>query len=199
VRYLVPTWLFVPGLLAAALRGLPRPARWAAGLLLLVPWATAEASLWADIDRPAPLRPLAQSLERRGVRGIVAETPVALMVANLTSGRVGALEFGARWPRLHDRYAGRFTPGAPVICVNDTTLTWFPGEARDGSLQQRFGQRLDELARLDPGRVRRIETIDHFDIWQADLPLTTVLSRHPVLLPPGQRSAKLSAVPPLHH
>ncbi len=119
VRYLVPAWIFVPGVLAAAVRALPRPGRWATALLLLIPWTTAQANLWVDLDRPCPLRPLADALDQRGIKAIVAETPVALLVANLTHGRVGALEYRSRWPRLGDRYAGRFVTGQPVTCVND--------------------------------------------------------------------------------
>jgi hypothetical protein len=196
VRYLVPAWIVLPGLLAAALRALPRAPRLAVCLLLLVPWATAEASLWADLDRPSPLRPLAESLERRGVRGIVAETPVALMVVNLTHGHVGALEFHSKWPRLNDRYADRFAAGAPVICVNDTTLSWFPGEDRNGGPLKRLGQRLNELATLHPGHIRRVWTIDHFDIWEADVPLSAIVDRGAVPLPSAAPSAKLSANPP---
>ena len=127
VRYLVPAWIFLPGLLAAALRRLPRPGRWAMRLLLLVPWTAAQANLWVDLDRPSPLRPLADALDRRGVKAIVAETPIALLVVNLTQGRVGALEYRSRghgWAT--DTPAG--SPRAePVTCVNDLTLSWFSG------------------------------------------------------------------------
>jgi hypothetical protein len=174
IRYLVPTWIFLPGLLAAGWRALPGPGRWTMGLLLLVPWAGAQANLWADLDRVFPLRPLADALDRSGVPGIVAETPIALMVANLTHGRVGALEYRARWPRLNDRYADRFVAGAPVTCVHDVTLSWHPGEDRQGVLLKRFGQRLEELARHYPGRVRRRRVIGQFEVWEVDLPLAEI-------------------------
>jgi hypothetical protein len=196
VRYLVPTWIVLPGLFAAALRALPNRPRLAAGLALLLPWTIAQVNLWADMDRPAPLRPLAESLQQHGIRGIVAETPVALMVANLTHGEVGALEYRSRWPRLNDRYAGRFRAGEPVTCINDTTLSWFPGEDSKGALLKRFGQRLDELARLHPGRVRRAWVVDHFDVWQVDLPLAEIFDGGALPLPSRPASAILSGASP---
>jgi hypothetical protein len=196
VRYLVPAWIVLPGLLAAALRALPRPGRWALGLLVLVPWATAQANLWVDLDRPSPLRPLADELDRRGVKGIVAETPIALMVVNLTHGRVGALEYRSRWPRLNDRYADRFAAAGPVTCVNDTTLSWSRGEDYKGALLKRFGQRLNELAEAYPGKVRRTGLIDHFEIWEADVPLAEIFDGGALPLPSGPASANLSGVSP---
>ena len=158
VRYLVPAWIVLPGLLAAAPARLPAPGRWAAACSLLVPWATAQANLWADLDRPSPVRPLADALDRRGVKGIVAETPVALMVANLTHGRVGALEYRSPLAPAGDRYADRFvagraghlrrrprrSPGPPA-----RTYGWPLAPAIRPSA-------CDELARRHPGRVRRV-------------------------------------------
>jgi hypothetical protein len=196
IRYLVPAWIVLPGLIAAAIRALPQPGRWAACLLLLGPWTTAQANLWADLDRPSPLRRLAESLERRNVQGIIAETPIALMVVNLTHGRVGALEYRSSWPRLNDRYADRFPVSAPIVCVDDLTLTWFPGEDHTGALLKRFGERLDELARLYPGRVRRAWVVDHFAVWEADVPLGEIFDGGAILLPSKPASAKLSGVSP---
>ena len=198
VRYLLPAWIFLPGLLAAGLRALPRPGRWAICLLLLVPWTTAQANLWVDLDRPAPLQPLADALDRRGVKAIVAERPVVLMVANLTQGRVRGLEYRSRQPLRSNRYAERFGAGRPVTCVNDRTLSCFPGEDREGTLRNRFGERLEELARLYPGRVRRRWAIDHFEIWEAELPLAEILDRDALPLPTKPVSAKLSGASSAH-
>ncbi len=196
VRYLVPAWIFLPGLLATAVRALPGPGRWATAVLLLVPWTAAQANLWVDIDRPSPLRPLADALDRRGVRVIVADTPTALVVANLTRGRVGALEYRSRWPRLGDRYAGRFSTGRPVTCVSDLTLSWSSGGDQAGIQTKPVGERLHELAKLVPGRVRRVWTIDHFEVWEVDLPLAEIFDRDALPLPAGSASAKLSGASP---
>jgi hypothetical protein len=194
VRYLVPAWIFVPGVLAAAIRALPRPGRWAGALLLLVPWTAAQANLWADLDRPCPFRSLADALDRRGVRAIVADTPTALMVANLTQGRVGALEYHSRWPRLGDRYASRFRAGRPITCVSDRTLSWSSAGDLEGTQEKPVGDWLIELARRHPGRIRTAWTIDHFDVWEADLPLAEILDRDEPRLSSGATSER----PPIH-
>jgi hypothetical protein len=192
VRYLVPAWIFIPGVLAAALRALPRPGGWAMALVLLIPWATAQVNLWVDLGGSCPARPLADALDARGIKAIVAETPIALLVVNLTHGRVGALEYCSRWCRLGDRYAGRFVTGQPVTCINDLTLTWSPGRVQDGAIPKRFGERLHELAGLHPGRVRRVWTIDNYEVWDVDLPLAEIFDHDALPLPPGPASAKLS-------
>ena len=167
VRYLLPAWVFLPGLLAVGLRAWPRPARLAALAALLVPWTAAQATLRADMGRTSPLRPLVAELERRGVRGVVAPTPIALPVANLSAGRVGAAVYQPVWPRLRGRYADRFPAGRPVTCLLDLAHP----RSSDGDL----ARRLRELARLHPGRVRPAWRSGDFQAWEADLPLTTVL------------------------
>jgi hypothetical protein len=192
IRYLVPAWIVLPGLLASGIRALPRPRGVCLAILLLGPWALAQVNLWAELDRPSPLRPLADELERRGVKGIVAETPVALMVANLTHGRVGALEYHSKWPRLGDRYADRFPEGRPVTCVVDTQLTWHPGEDPTGSLLENIGPALRRLAARRPTRVRLAWRVSHFEAWDVDLPLAEILpeGENPLSHPPA--SVKLA-------
>jgi hypothetical protein len=196
VRYLVPAWIVLPGLIAAAIRALPRPGRWAWTLLLLVPWGVAQANLRADLCRASPLRPLADALVWRGARGIIADKPVALTLVNLTGGRVGALEYRTQWRRLDRRYDDRFVPGETVLCVNDPTLTWSLGPDRAGKLHRDLGDRLGELARRYPDRVRRAWRIDHFEVWEVDLPVAEILDRDALPLPSGSTSAKLSGVSP---
>ena len=194
VRYLIPVWIVLPGLLARALRSLRRPYRAIAALALVVPWGLAQVNLWAEIDRPASLGPLARELDRRGIKGIVAETPVALMVANLSHGRVGAMEYRSRWPRLNDRYRRRFVVGEPVACVVDLQLTWHPGEDESGSLLTNLSQGLNELASRHPKKVRRAWRIDHFEVWEVDLPISEILPDDAPPLPPRRDSAKLAGL-----
>jgi hypothetical protein len=175
IRYLVPSWIVLPGLLASAIHRLPRRGRLPVGLLILAPWAIAQVNLWAEIDRPSPLQPLATELERRGVRGIIAETPTALMVANLTDGRVGALEYRATWPRLGDRYARRFADGAPVTCVVDRELVWYPGEGSTGQTLENIGPGLRRLRAAHPDRVRIAGDVGQFEIWEVALPVREIL------------------------
>jgi hypothetical protein len=196
IRYLIPAWIVLPGLLAAALRDLPARRGCLAGACLLVPWGLAQVNLWADMDRPSPLRPLTRELERRGVTVVVAQTPVALMVANLSHGRVGTLEYLPSWPRLRDRYASRFRPEGPVTCVVDLDFPW-PAEGGFGwSPRQDLGRDLRKLAARHPGRVRRACRVGHYEVWDVDLRLSDVLGDDSPPLLSGPSSAKVAGVSP---
>jgi hypothetical protein len=193
-RYLVPAWIFLPGLVASALRSLPRPVCRIAALFLMAAWGLAQVNLWAEIGRDSPLRPLADGLQARGVRVILAETPVALMVANLSRGVVGAVEFRPKLARLGDRYARRFAPGAPVICVVDTALVWRPGEDPAGALRPSLGPRVAALADRSPARVRLAWRTGPFEVWELALPLEQIVREDcAALLPTGPASTNLSA------
>lgn len=178
-RYLVPIWVVLPGLLAAGLTGLPGGWRFAGLAALLVPWAGVNVSVWADIDRPSPSRCLSAELERRGITAIIAPTPVALIVANLTSGRVGALEFRPPWPRIGPRYLYRFPENRPIVCVSDRKFPSFLNQGNVGVPDGDLARHLQELAARHPGRVNSLCSVDEFDIWEADLPLETVLGAKP--------------------
>ena len=54
IRYLLPVWVALPGLLACGLGALPRRAGVIAGLLLFVPWGAAQFGVWSDLDRSSP-------------------------------------------------------------------------------------------------------------------------------------------------
>jgi hypothetical protein len=194
VRYLFPVWIVLPGLLACGLRSLGRPRSWLVGAILIGFWTLSQVNLWAEMDRPAPLRPLATALEQRGVRGIVAETPVALMVANLTQGRVGALEYRAKWSRLHDRYRQRFAVGKPVTCVVDSQLSWVSGEDDRGAPLPGLSAWLKDQAKQDPGRVRRAWSLGQFEVWEVDRPLDELSPAEGKDLPSRPVSAKVSAL-----
>jgi hypothetical protein len=174
VRYLVPVWIVLPGLLACSLRSLARPYSWLAGAFLLGTWTLAQLNLWAEMGRPAPLRPLANVLDQRGIRGVVAETPVALMIANLSQGRVGAVEYRAKWSRLNDRYRHRFETGKPVTCVVDVQLSWISGGDERGARLPSLSEWIKELSARFPDRVRYAWSLGQFEVWEVDLPLSEV-------------------------
>lgn len=189
VRYLVPVWIALPGLLASGLLALPRRAGVASALVLIVPWVAAQGLIWSDLDRPSPARPLAAELTRRGVTAIVSPTPVALVVANLTHGAVGAIEFRPIWPRLGSRYLDRFPAGRPIACVVDRR---FPVAERGdgaGSTGQDFGRHLRGLSERYPGRVKPAGEVGSFEIWEVDLPLAEVLATRPEGAGPGDHWA----------
>jgi len=179
VRYLVPAWVVLPGLIACGLRAIPRRVAVPAGAFLLATWGIAHGLVWTDLGRPTPTPTLAAELTRRGVRAIVAPTPVALMVANLSHGNVGALEYQSIWPRLGDRYRARFSPGRPVVCVADRRFPWSIRGEGGWAPGQDFGRHLRNLAARHPGRVRPAWTVGPFEVWEADLPLDDLLASEP--------------------
>ncbi len=196
IRYLVPIWIFLPGVLASAFCGLPKVALRFAAPFLLGAWCLAQVNLWAEMNRPSPLRPLAEILEKRGVRGMVAETPLALMVTNLSHGHVGALEFRSTWPRLWDRYISRFPEGQPVTCVVDTELGWYAGEDPTGARNTTIGEELRKVAKRFPGKARIAWRFQHYEIWEVDLPLSEFNSVEVenTPLPSAPGSANLASV-----
>jgi hypothetical protein len=175
VRYLVPAWVALPGLLAVALRGLPRSLAWSAALLLVAPWGVAQGALWGQMGQPSPARPLAAELTRSGVTAVVAPTPVAVALANLTHGRVGGLEPRSIWNRIGARYRDRFEAGKPVVCVVDQRFPWAIRGEGAWSPDEDFGLLLRGLAGQNPGRVRLVREVNRFEIWEVDLDLSRVL------------------------
>jgi hypothetical protein len=179
VRYLVPLWAALPGVLATGLLAIPRRAGIVAGLVLLVPWCAAQVCLWRDLDRSSSARPLARELQRRGIPAIVAPTPVALIVANLSHGSVGAVEYQPIWPRLGGRYLDRFPANSALTCVVDHRFPWaIHGEGAWAPQQDLCGH-LARLADRYPGRVRPVWEIGQFEVWQADVPLSVILAEEP--------------------
>ena len=176
VRYLVSLWVALPGLLAVGILALPRRRAWLAGALLVIPWGLAQWSVLADMGRDCPVRPLAEELALRGIRAVVASAPQALIVANLSHGEVGAVEYQPIWDRLGRRYLGRFTPGASVVCATDRLFPWvIRGEGALGP-DRDLERHLRGLARRHPGRVRHAGTVATFDLWEVDLPLWEILA-----------------------
>ncbi len=184
IRYLVPVWVALPGLLAVGLRSLPRQPSKLAGVVLMVPWLTAQSQIWADLDRPSAVRPLAMELTRRGVPAVVAQAQVAVIVANLTHGAIGAVEYQPLWPRLGDRYLGRFATDRPLTCVVDLRFPWKDlGQA--WGPEQDLGKHLRGLSQRFPGRVRPTGRVGTFEVWEVALPLSEILAVEPDDVSPG--------------
>lgn len=179
VRYLVPLGAILPGLLALGILGLPRYAGVVLGAALVLAWTVASVEVWGEIGRESPARPLVVALQCREVRCIVAPTPVALMVANLSSGSVGAVEFRPLWPRLGNRYQVRLARDAPIICVTDRLFPWSVPGAAQWAERQDLARHLRALEGREPGSVRNLGTVGTFDIWCVDRPLEDVLRTEP--------------------
>jgi hypothetical protein len=189
IRYLVPVWVVLPGLLALGLGALPLRSAAVAGAFLLVSWGVAQWSVWESMDRPCPVRPLAGQLQRSGVKAIVAPTPIALLVANLTEGRVGALEYLPIWPRLGRRYRSRFDPARPVVCITDRQFPWAIRGQGAWDAEVDFERHLRGLSERHPGHVRHTGELGHFDLWEVDLDLDEILAPEPDPPSPGNMTS----------
>ncbi len=181
IRYLLPAWLFLPGLLASALLAWPKIARAGAVGLLVGVWTLGQATLVAEMGRPIAERRLADRLDAEGVRGIVASGAVVQVVANLSRGRVGGIEFRSYWPRLGRRYINRFDPRGPIVCVVDVDKSSPSGDEPGALVRQLVASR--------PERARLVAEVEHYQVWRLDLPLAEFLGEPGAPLPIKEESA----------
>src|SRR5262249_38489989 len=106
IRYVIPLWAFVPGLVAAAVASQTRrpatgrvPACMALGVLL-AGWASGQIALWQQIGTPAPLRPVAAALVREDIPAATSELFDSHLLSYLTAQHCRVAEFEPFWARL---------------------------------------------------------------------------------------------------
>ncbi|HKQ50036.1 MAG TPA: hypothetical protein VJZ71_18315 [Phycisphaerae bacterium] len=109
IRYLIPLWAILPGLLAAIFVASPlsggRRIRFVfaarmAPLCLLAAWAVGQAAMAAQLGRPHPLRTLSDALVEKKIDHAVAEIFDAHLLSYLTGQRCRVAEFDPFWSRL---------------------------------------------------------------------------------------------------
>ncbi len=101
IRYLVPLWVFLPGLMAAIF--VSRRFRLAATvgpLCACLAWAVGQVAMHQQLGAPHPLRCVATSLVDNDIRRAVAEPLDAHLLSYLTQQRCSVIEFESFWPRL---------------------------------------------------------------------------------------------------
>ncbi len=106
IRYMVPFWAFVPGLLAAAF--VSRRFRLAVRLAPLwacAAWSVGQWAMYQQLGSPHPLRRVANVITTRGIDPAIAEPLDAHLLTYLTQQRCRTAEFESFWPRL-----GHFRP-----------------------------------------------------------------------------------------
>lgn len=183
IRYLLPAWVFLPGLLATASLAWPKAARVGAISLLMGVWTASQFGLRAEMDRPRPEKDLIARLEAAEIRGIVAYGPLAILVADLSSGRVGAVCYGTAWPRLGDRYLDRLPSEGPIFCVLD-----LDPDGRFGPNENPVAE-VRELSGSRPDLARLVDRVGCYEIWRLDMPLAEFRAFRAAPLPDGPRSA----------
>jgi uncharacterized membrane protein YdcZ (DUF606 family) len=107
IRYLIPLWAILPGLLAAIF--VSRKHRFAARLApvcLLAAWAVGQVAMYAQLGKPHPLRPLANELVAKKIDPAIAEIFDAHLFSYLTGQHCHVAEFEPFWSRLAHYQAG---------------------------------------------------------------------------------------------
>lgn len=101
IRYLIPLWVFVPGLIAAATS---RPTSHAFArfipLLACVGWSIGQLAMIQQLGRPHPLRPVADALLDQGIASATAEIFDAHLLSFLTQQKCRVVEYEPFWARL---------------------------------------------------------------------------------------------------
>jgi len=143
IRYLIPLWAFLPGLLALAAFDRRETAdesqtvaTRAAFVTVLFCWAIGQFGLWQRLGAEHPLRPLAEQLKRDGVRSARADLFDAHLLSYLTGQSCRVSEFEPFWPRL-EHYRGQPGGNAARYLVRGASRNWtnawaasgFPGAA----------------------------------------------------------------------
>ena len=202
IRYLVPLWAVVPGVVAAAcVRHNPgrlraaseeiqhawvRSGRVAAGVLLIA-YAAGQAAFASQIGAPHPLRGVAAALRTNHVRTCVAELFDAHELSFLTAQRTRVIEFEPFWPRLlHYRAGGPSDPATYLVDTTprDWTRQWtdagWPGPPPPET-RRTLWPRLQRFVREQPALVvSHLELCAGYELWQLAAPLNSAGTRpHP--------------------
>lgn len=101
IRYWLPIWVFLPGLLACVFinRRLPLAGR-ASVVTLCAAWLVGQAALHQQVGAPHPMQRVADSLVEQGVKQVWAEPLDAHVLTYLTGQRCHVGEYRAFWARL---------------------------------------------------------------------------------------------------
>lgn len=138
IRYLVPLWVFLPGILAAIYTSERfRLSGTVVAFTLLVAWGFGQIAMNGQLGAPHPLRATANRLVAQGIDPAVAEPLDAHLLSYLTRQKCRTIEFESFWPRL-SRYhtlLQRNEPTDYVVQTAEIDRTWdwirggWPGEA----------------------------------------------------------------------
>jgi len=132
IRYLVPLWVFLPGLLAAVFVSRRfRLAATVAPLCACFAWAMGQFAMHQQLGAPHPLRRVATSLVDSDIRRAVAEPLDAHLLSYMTQQRCSVIEFESFWPRL-GHYFPLMEENRPMDYIvqtseKDRTWDWING------------------------------------------------------------------------
>lgn len=129
IRYLVPLWAFLPGMLMSIWRC--RRMAWVGPVTaccLAVAWGTGQAAMQRQLGNPHPLDDLAKAITAKGITAAVAEPLDAHLLSYLTNRKVHVAEFESFWMRL-PHYQQDIPADQPVNYIAETrhvdwTASW---------------------------------------------------------------------------
>lgn len=137
IRYLIPLWAFIPGLMAALFVGKRfRLIGKVVPLLLCAAWATGQVAMSRQLGAPHSLRALATQLVNGNINIAVAEPLDAHLLSYLTRQKCRTIEFESFWPRLGHYHSlmNSTGPANYVVQTSEIDRTWdwiaggWPGE-----------------------------------------------------------------------
>ncbi|MBI5763528.1 MAG: hypothetical protein HZA51_08405 [Planctomycetes bacterium] len=163
IRYLLPLWAFIPGLVAAvAVNRRIKAAAMIAPLLLCASWLSGQYAMCRSLGAPHPLRVVADALSEGDPPTATAEILDAHLLSYLTGQSCRVREFEPFWPRLaHYESAEPVKESDPVDYVVNTTeidrtLDWadpgYPGPPPPET-QRSLWPKLKRAVQLNPSIV----------------------------------------------
>lgn len=170
IRYLIPLWAFVPGLVAAAVgQAFHRRAARSAVVAVCLAWSIGQFEMFRMIGRPHPLRPVADALVEKRINPAVADIFDAHILSFLTGQRCRVAEFDPFWSRLaHYRPLVEIGPVnylvpprriAPGASASSAVTEWrYPGPPPPESSHP-IRRKIDEARRRDPTLVTLAEPL----------------------------------------
>ncbi len=137
IRYWLPIWVFLPGILACVFinHRLPLAGRSSVATLCAA-WLVGQAALHQQVGAPHPMQRVADSLVEQGVKQVWAEPLDAHVLAYLTGQRCRVGEYRAFWARLDHLFQPNSALEGPtryLVRPDEPDLEWdwihggFPG------------------------------------------------------------------------
>jgi hypothetical protein len=180
IRYLIPLWAFIPGLIAAVFAsGRFRLVGKLVPVLLCGAWAAGQFAMNKQLGAPHPLRALATQLVEDKVDPVVAEPLDAHLLSYLTQQKCRTIEFESFWPRLSQFHPllKKNEPASYIVQTAELDRTWdwisgaWPGETPPET--KRFlWPKLRRAMRDNPDRVvSRNHMTDGYELIRLNPPL----------------------------
>ncbi|MBX3394769.1 MAG: hypothetical protein KF841_05335 [Phycisphaerae bacterium] len=195
IRYLIPLWAFLPGLVAAVAVNDRFPVFGRAiAVLLCGAWATGQLAMHRQLGASHPLHRVASSLVARGADPVVAEPLDAHLLSYLSRQKCRTIEFESFWPRLA-HYHGLLKADKPaeyLVQTAEVDRSWdwikggWPGETPPETRRFLWPRLRREIQQRPESVLRRIPLPDGYELIQLSHPLpdrTIFRSTGPALVP----------------